>query len=323
MKVSIIVPIYNVEREIERCLLSVISQDYSDIELILVNDCTPDSSIEIAREVLQANTFKGVVQFIDHTINSGLSAARNSGIQVATGDYLFFLDSDDELSYESVITDLVAISKTENGGLNQIVVGNSQKIVGVKQGESGSQKNLLLTSNIDVYKAYVYGELTVTAWGKLILHSFLKEEGLYFRDGIYHEDELWSFLAYKAADRVQAVDKVMYNYYERVGSISFEIKEKNVMDLNTVIEGLYRVYLTEDGKRRSYTALKIERLKRRSFKWMGHFDFSFIEQELSRLSELRTGFTSNNVKLSMQNFIFFLPRSLVSKYLKYRWKNKS
>lgn len=319
MKVSIIVPIYNVEREIERCLLSVISQDYNDIELILVNDCTPDNSIEIAREVLQANTFKGIVQFVEHTVNSGLSVARNSGIQVATGDYLFFLDSDDTLSYEGVIADLVAISKTETGEINQIVVGNSQKVVGVKIGERGSQKNLSLTSKIDVYKAYVYGELTVTAWGKLVLHSFLKENNLYFRDGIYHEDELWSFLAYKAADRVQAVDRVMYNYYEREGSISFSIKERNVQDLNIVIEDLYKYYLSDNPGEKPYTALKIEKLKRRSLKWMCNFDTNFVEQELRRLANLKTGFASRNVKLSLQNGIFFLPTSMVVKYLKYRW----
>lgn len=320
MKVSIIVPIYNVEKEIERCLLSVISQKYKDIELILVNDCTPDDSIGKAKDVLLTHQFAGSVLYVDHFVNRGLSAARNSGIRAATGDYLFFLDSDDALSYEDVISDLMEATVTNSGELNQIVVGNSQKIIGENIIEKGSQKNLSLILNQDVYKAYADGELTVTAWGKLVLHSFLKENDLYFRDGIYHEDELWSFKVYKSADKVRALDLVIYNYYEREGSISFLIKEKNVQDLNIVIEELYLSYLTGDDLNQSYTALKIEKLKRRSLKWMSNFEPDFIEEELIRLSRLKTGLSSRNVKLSLQNGIFFLPISIATKYLQWRWK---
>lgn len=322
MKVSIIVPIYNVEKEIERCLLSVISQDYEDIELILVNDCTPDNSLVKAQDALKNNQFKGDFQVIEHSINSGLSAARNSGIKAATGDYLFFLDSDDSLSYNRVISDLILLAKTKTGVLNQIIVGNSQQVIGHKIGAKGSQKNLSLSSNLEVYKAFVQGDLTVTAWGKLVLHSFVQENNLYFQDGIYHEDELWSFLAYRAADYVKATDVVMYNYYEREGSISFSVKEKNVEDLNTVIEAIYQYYLVDPTDKKTYTALKIEKLKRRSLKWMSTFDADFIQQELDRLAKVKTGFMSQDLKLSLQNVMFYLPPKIITRYLKYRWGSK-
>ena len=90
MKVSIIVPIYKVENEIERCLQSVLGQTYDKMELILVNDATPDKSFEIAKEYLaNRSVFNKEIVFVEHEVNQGLSVARNSGIKASSGDYLF------------------------------------------------------------------------------------------------------------------------------------------------------------------------------------------------------------------------------------------
>ena len=80
MKVSIIVPVYNVAKYIERCLLSVLNQTWQDLEVILVNDCTPDDSMEIARRVVASHPRGTVVRCLEHEENRGLSAARNTGI---------------------------------------------------------------------------------------------------------------------------------------------------------------------------------------------------------------------------------------------------
>jgi glycosyltransferase involved in cell wall biosynthesis len=98
LKISIIIPIYKVESYIERCNTSVLRQTYRNLEVILVDDYTPDSSMEIAKAVINENQNCGMnFVFLKHDHNFGLSAARNTGINAATGDYLFFLDSDDEL----------------------------------------------------------------------------------------------------------------------------------------------------------------------------------------------------------------------------------
>ena len=105
MKVSIIIPVYNVGDYIEDCLRSVIRQVYSgDIECIIVDDCGTDNSIALAERLMAS--YKGPIQFIilHHQHNRGLSAARNTGIDVAQGDYIFFLDSDDELTDDSIAT---------------------------------------------------------------------------------------------------------------------------------------------------------------------------------------------------------------------------
>ena len=102
MKVSIIIPVYNVAKYIERCLLSVLNQTWPDLEVILVNDCTPDNSMEIVRRVVASHPRGAVVRCLEHEENRGLSAARNTGISASVGDYLYFLDSDDYISANAI-----------------------------------------------------------------------------------------------------------------------------------------------------------------------------------------------------------------------------
>lgn len=320
MKISIIIPIYNVEAEIQHCLKSVLEQEYSDIELVLVDDCTPDNSINLARDILEMYKATERTILVQHDKNRGLSAARNSGIDASTGEYLFFLDSDDSLSSPKAIATLANLVKSEKGCCD-VVIGNFKKVT--SQGnilEIGFQRDLYLSSTDDIYRKYVEGQLTVTAWGKLVLRDLIIKNNLYFEEGIYHEDELWSFLLYRYVKNLCATSTIIYDYLEREGSISFSIKEKNVVDLNFVIEKMYERYLLEDNPTyQKSIALKIEKLKRRSFKWMSAFDINFIYQELLFLKKINTRFSCKNSKLILQNFLFLLPLNIASKYLKKRW----
>ena len=103
IKVSIIIPIYNVEPYIERCIISVLNQSYKNIEIIIINDCTPDKSIELINKLLN-NKYSSTenIHILNHEKNKGLSAARNTGIMNATGDYLYFLDSDDSITHDCI-----------------------------------------------------------------------------------------------------------------------------------------------------------------------------------------------------------------------------
>ena len=122
-EISIIIPIYNVEKYVAECLNSVISQtyDHSKIECIIVDDCSPDKSMEIVNEIIRE--YDGDMAFITcrHEHNQGLSSARNTGISIATGEYLYFLDSDDYI-YPNSLELLM-----EGIGINRdidMVVGN-------------------------------------------------------------------------------------------------------------------------------------------------------------------------------------------------------
>ena len=97
--ISIIIPVYNVEKYLFRCVNSILSQTYSDIEIILVDDGSPDNSPELCDEIAQTDSRVVVI----HKKNGGLSSARNAGLDIAKGDYVFFIDSDDWLSSNTVL----------------------------------------------------------------------------------------------------------------------------------------------------------------------------------------------------------------------------
>ena len=100
--ISIIMPVFNVELFIEECLKSIMSQTYTNVECIIVDDCGSDKSIEIAKSVV--SNYKGEIEFkfLRNEVNSGISVSRNSGIKEAKGDFLFFIDSDDRLFPDSL-----------------------------------------------------------------------------------------------------------------------------------------------------------------------------------------------------------------------------
>lgn len=215
MNVSIIIPVFKVEDYIERCLQSVLQQDYDDIELILVDDCTSDQSMVIARNML-CNT-KHTVRYVVHEKNSGLSAARNSGIREATGDCLYFLDSDDELFSKTAISSLV--ETLENTGAD-CVVGSYQQIsdsMSYISKKYGSKRNLIGSRNI--IQAFVAGDIPVMAWNKLIRRDFVLSHNLYFKEGLVNEDELWSFRQALEANIVALSGQPTYRYFIRGGSI--------------------------------------------------------------------------------------------------------
>ena len=112
MQVSIIIPIYNVEKYIKECLKSVVTQGLTDYEILCIDDCGQDKSIDIVNEFKSQYNLNNLF-IIKHDNNKGLSAARNTGIEHARGEYLFFLDSDDFLEKNSIYN-LYNIAKNEN-----------------------------------------------------------------------------------------------------------------------------------------------------------------------------------------------------------------
>lgn len=129
VKVSIIIPVYQVSAYIERCIRSVLNQTYKEIECIIVNDATQDDSIEKCQQLIE--NYRGEIRFkiVNHNANRGLSAARNTGIDAASESYIFYLDGDDEISSDC-IEKLVKPCKKDGsiemvmGALHAITKGN-------------------------------------------------------------------------------------------------------------------------------------------------------------------------------------------------------
>lgn len=191
MKVSIIIPIYNVEKYIERCLRSVFAQNYQNLECILVNDSTPDKSFLIAKELI--DDYHGCIEFhlIEHEKNKGLSEARNTGVHSSHGDYMFFLDSDDTLP-QNAISLLV---KTAQANDNPEIVMGITKGINAKGDiiDVSTNQNLSFYNNKEVFEGYLNNKWYLIGCNKLVRKDIFTEHNTFFEPGIYHEDVLWSF----------------------------------------------------------------------------------------------------------------------------------
>lgn len=221
--VSIIIPIYNVEPYIERCINSVIAQTYKNIEIILIDDKGNDKSIEIAQNILDEYSEKFKVKIISHEFNKGLSVARNTGIRAAECEYIYFLDSDDCISTDCIELLMYAALKIDA----DFVIGDYEC-----RGNTRLQMPLLklkttyLASNEEVLLSYKKGEWYSMAVNKLIKKEFVELNNLYFQENIIHEDELWSFLLACKANKVGIVHEKTYFYYLRSDSITGLLESK-------------------------------------------------------------------------------------------------
>jgi len=230
MKVSIIIPVFNVAHYIERCVNSVLSQNYSNIEIIIINDATPDNSMDIINNLLLCNIMPKEIKIINHKQNKGLSSARNTGIKNSSGDYLYFLDSDDALTDDNSISHLVNIAEKYNRP--DFVIGNMDVFGDPSfMVTFGYRQITCLTTNELVFSHYLKGLWYPMACNKLISRNFINENKLYFYEGIFHEDLLWSFMLARYAKSMAVDTHKTYTYYIRKGSITKSISEKNIEDL--------------------------------------------------------------------------------------------
>lgn len=234
MKISIVIPIYNVAPFVADCIRSVIHQTWQgQLECIFVDDCGTDNSMEIVCGVVQA--YQGPIDFktVKHEQNRGLSAARNTGIAAATGDYIYFLDSDDEITPDCMA---VLASPIEQERYD-VIVGD-YRIVG-----SGMPKIPLMLSegqilrNQEILHAYRQKDWYMMSVNKLYRKALLDQYALRFREGIIHEDELWSFQIACKAQTLACVKKETYIYKLREGSITVrEFAPRRAESMNIILK---------------------------------------------------------------------------------------
>ena len=212
-------PVYQVSDYVERCLQSVMNQTYTELECIIVNDATKDDSIEKCERLI--NSYEGAIQFqiIHHEQNRGLSAARNTGTKAATGVFVYYIDSDDEIMPD-------CIEKLVRAALEhpeaEMVIGNVQFFwMGQKERVTlDNDMPSLIQSNQQVVSLNHHQRITNGAWNKLTRKAFIDEHDLYFKEGIIIEDYLWTFYVMKYLSTVYIVKDITYHYYRRQGSIA-------------------------------------------------------------------------------------------------------
>ena len=240
--VSVIVPIYNVEKYLQRCLDSLCKQSLQDIEILLIDDASPDKCGEIC-DAYAKSDFR--FRVFHNKKNQGLSVARNIGIEHAVCDYLMFVDSDDwvhqdfcKVAYECVVNnqaDLVMFRfQNENSflrfGLKGININNT--IHNTIQDEIKTRleaMELIETSQKGVGPA---------VWNKLYRKELFRD--ITFPPGYFHEDSGTTYKLVWRANRIYYVDKVLYHYCYHAGSISTLKAEKSLRDWNEMITKQYQ-----------------------------------------------------------------------------------
>lgn len=254
--ISVIIPVYNIENYVEKCILSVLAQTYENIEIIIVNDGSTDSSPVICQKYADSDSRIVLI----NKENGGLSDARNKGLEVAKGEYLTFIDGDDFVSkdfintlYRELVDNDADISMTNYLKVysnNQAMLGNSlwndEKLI-IFTGLDGI--NYLLE-----YKAYVN---LIVSWNKLYKRELF--DGIWFPYGKINED---SFVIYKLFYRTQKiayVNEPLYYYVRREGSIihsAFSNRRYNMVEANKEMFDLcieHNIFLPKAAKRYFFT----------------------------------------------------------------------
>lgn len=225
-KFSIIIPVYNVEKYLEKCLDSIKNQTYKDYEVIIVNDGTKDNSMDIAKKY----DFKIINQK-----NQGLSAARNTGVKNATGDYLLFVDSDDYL--EKDLLKELNKSLKNNPDLVRFQIKEvyeDGKEINYPEEEFQNKSGVEAFSIISKY------HFVENAWAYLYKKTFYEKNKFKFKEGTIHEDFGIVPLIIMKANKVNSINYLGYNYLQRSGSI---MSQKNYEKTKKKVEDFYNHYL--------------------------------------------------------------------------------
>jgi len=213
MKVSIIIPLYNVENYVVESLKSAFAQTYSNIEYLLIDDCSTDHTMQMVEEYVSNHSRKEAVRIIHHNKNLGLSAARNTGVKHANGEFIFFMDSDDEISANCIEKHCEAITSKNADFTVANVLLEGAKSIHIKPIASDVVSEVLLVT-------YLKRKWSISAWNKLYRRDFLQRNNLSFREGLLHEDILWSYQLSCKAQRMALVEETTYIYKIHEGSIT-------------------------------------------------------------------------------------------------------
>ncbi len=216
--VSIIVPVYNVEKYLDECIASILRQTHADIEVILIDDGSKDSSGIKADEWQKRDSRIVVV----HKENGGLSSARNEGIKIAKGEYFFFVDSDDYIA-DNCIEVLLERAIEENADISSCKFYDAWVECNVVEERLPFEKTVI-TPQEYTERIYLYGIYTIV-WNKLYRRRVF--DGLYFAEGRLNEDAVIVPKLISAANKIAHSPEVLYYYRKRKGSIMIGKGRKN------------------------------------------------------------------------------------------------
>lgn len=294
-KISIIIPVYNVEKYLAECLDSCINQTLKDIEIICVDDCSPDNSIKILEEYQQKDSR---IKIIRHEKNRNLGGARNTGLENATGEYVWFVDSDDYIDTKACQILYGTIKKFD---VDMLCFSDIQfsDISGNRRFFhpdcfQGIQVNKVYHPKTN-WKEVRFSNLNVTAWAYLTKRSVI--QNFRFREGVWHEDTDFTPILLASVDSFCYTPYTAYFYRTNSSSITKSVlSKKRLEDLIKMLESLDN-FTTKN---------QIDK---------HHFLYNFLIGQISYIFELYSA--NNNIRPDNLNIL----QNLKTKYLHRRQKN--
>lgn len=310
--VSIVVPIYNVEKYIRRCVESLLQQTYSNIEYVFVDDCSTDSSINIVRDILHNYSSRTEqVKIIHHQRNRGLAAARNTGVANARGKYIIHVDSDDYV--ERNIVEML-VGKAEDCNADIVVC---DYFVDTKRNIKASKYNLA-GDKYSYISSILERKTPPCIWGKLILKDLYEKNNLSAIEGVnFGEDYCTMPRLVYYAERIEKIDRPLYHYVQyNNNSYSKNISRKSIEQLYKANEIIINFFnnVPDNKVYKVITSVSVVRSKLDLLKHAKRSDYSFIKQLYSDISvepNLQLSIKDKLLLILVDNGQYFLARIYV------------
>lgn len=241
IKFSIIIPAYNVEKYIEKCINSILEQDYTNYEIIVVDDCSTDNTLNILKRYKE-------IKILSTPKNSRQGVARNIGLNNCTGDYILFADADDSLYDKKVIGN---IAKTINNNNNPDIVYMGMEMY-------GKREKILMPNEENCKKEYRLAEnpfinVISICWK----NELIQKNGIRFPEKIRYEDVYFAFLGIEKANTYAYTDLIYYKYYNREDSTTTNYSLEQVIDTIKLIEKMFELFDVIDKENIPYLKARI------------------------------------------------------------------
>lgn len=268
--ISIIVPVYKVETYLERCVTSILNQTYSNFELILIDDGSPDNCPKICDQFAEKDTRIKVI----HKANGGLSDARNAGLDLAKGEYIGFVDSDDFISqnmYEKLMTSILE-TNADMAVCNFVYVDDKGSFIEDKNISMPVKDEEL---DIEAYTKRMTGEkgwYYVTAWNKLYNKALFNE--MRFPKDKQHEDEFLIHHLIYQCKCIVCIKEALYYYVQRSGSIMSQNNYIKMLDYGEAL--IDRYYLAKKKKNKLLRINTIQKLTNKLEEWESYAQLNKI-----------------------------------------------
>ncbi|MPT32104.1 MAG: glycosyltransferase [Chryseobacterium sp.] len=327
--VSINIPVFKCEKYILRCLESVKDQTYKNLEIILVNDRTPDDSMILINTFIKANPDIDI-RLIEHSENSGLSVVRNTGIKNSKGEFIYFLDSDDEITSDCI--ELLVKNALETGA--QITIAQNRWIntfdnTTKDNGFPTRAPKKYYDDRLEIFSVYSDGGFPASSWNKLFKKDFIIDNDIYFVPGLFAQDELWFFHLLLKTNTLAIIDDITYLYYLHGESVIFNRKKKNFENFLTILQHFTQAYKNEnDEVLKNLIKKKIILFKEmvlimqwRAMKDKEYLQTNFVKMKrMTRLSLFDYFSKDYSTNLKKKNFFQNLPSGIATKLFIWRFE---